>query len=89
MYNAMLYNVICTLCPRLPGPLTPAKRSRDARLGGVSQGGMGVVSPPQKLKTEAGLDTRPSSSAGPMPGDDLPPVLAPPGRSVLVLCSCC
>lgn len=68
------------VCNRLPGPLTPAKRSREVRLGGSSQGGLGGASPPQKLKVESSSGAGQSSAAVPMPGDDLPPVIAPPGR---------
>ena len=81
------------LLSRLAAPLTPAKRLREGRLGGASQGGTGLASPSQRLKTEAtGASGHAASSgaaaaakavAGPMPGDDLPPVLAPPGRSGL------
>ncbi|KAL0053110.1 hypothetical protein WJX82_000994 [Trebouxia sp. C0006] len=72
----------------LSAPLTPAKRSRDRRLDGASQGGSTLASPSQRLKTETAAATSQSgaaaaakAAAGPMPGDDLPPVLAPPGRS--------
>ena len=80
--------VLC--CCRLPSPLTPAKRSREARLGGASTAGSSLASPSQKLKTEStsgsgsaavtGAAAAAKAAAGPMPGDDLPPVIAPPGR---------
>lgn len=72
---------------RLPGPLTPAKRAREAQLGGASQAGSSLASPSQRLKTEptSGASTAAATgagaAAGSMPGDDLPPVIAPPGRS--------
>ncbi|KAL0034398.1 hypothetical protein WJX79_000220 [Trebouxia sp. C0005] len=72
----------------LSAPLTPAKRSRDRRLDGASQGGSTLASPSQRLKTEttgatsqSGAAAAAKAASGPMPGDDLPPVLAPPGRS--------
>ncbi|KAL3150414.1 hypothetical protein ABBQ32_000252 [Trebouxia sp. C0010 RCD-2024] len=76
----------------LPGPLTPAKRPREARLGGGSQAGSSLASPSQRLKTEpsSGSGSAAATGAaaaakagggGAMPGDDLPPVIAPPGRS--------
>ena len=79
------------LVHRLSAPLTPAKRSRDRRLDGASQGGSTLASPSQRLKTETTAATSQSgaaaaakAAAGPMPGDDLPPVLAPPGRSAVM-----
>lgn len=72
---------------RLPGPLTPAKRAREAQLGGASQAGSSLASPAQRLKTEptsgasTATATGAAAAAGSMPGDDLPPVIAPPGRS--------
>lgn len=76
---------------RLSAPLTPAKRSRDRRLDGASQGGSTLASPSQRLKTEttgatsqSGAAAAAKAAAGPMPGDDLPPVLAPPGRSAVM-----
>ena len=70
---------------RMQRPLTSAKRSHQERLG-AAQGGSGLPSPSQKLKTEAVASASAASLAaraaiGPMPGDDLPPVIAPPGRS--------
>lgn len=76
---------------RLPGPLTPAKRAREAQLGGASQAGSSLASPSQRLKTEptsgasTAAATGAAAAAGSMPGDDLPPVIAPPGRSALAL----
>ncbi len=78
------------LVRRLSAPLTPAKRSRDRRLDGASQGGSTLASPSQRLKTDTTAATSQSGAAAaakaaaePMPGDDLPPVLAPPGRSAV------
>ena len=85
-------------CYRLPSPLTPAKRSREARLGGASQAGSSLASPSQRLKTEptsdngsaavTGAAAAAKAAAGPMPGDDLPPVIAPPGRCALLSSHC-
>ena len=67
--------------------MTPAKRPREARLGGASQAGSSLASPSQRLKTEptagggTAAATGAAAAAGSMPGDDLPPVIAPPGRS--------
>ena len=78
---------------RLAAPLTPAKRSRDRRLDGASHGGSGLASSSQRVKTEvtggvgqSGAAAAAKAAAGPMPGDDLPPVLAPPGRSAASAC---
>ena len=80
---------------KVPSPLTPAKRSQETRLGGASQAVSNLVSPSQKLKTETasgsssaavtGAAAAAKAAAGRMPGDDLAPVSASPGRAAFLL----